>query len=470
MKKKLFYLNLNGVHGAGERSMHSYNFDRVDWYKTPISPEVSSHFESINLNNYINYMSANETAKPFFDYYYQYRKFDLSAIEELYSEIGMKVDHIRFFQILANIDKVIEYVKELNPDIIFMRFYTYYEFFSFYFFDKIKDLSAFKAMGGSNLDFDNWHYIDKMLDDGLINNFHDGYGEKHLSNILDDPSSIPQKTLDHNYIIDDFSIPESDIHWITTTLRYNGNCKFCVHNRAARGLIKSEVILTSDDYIDFITDRLKYFQKQGVVQTFIPGSLTFYNITHLEKFYEAFMSKDIKMLFVDSFFKFEDITSDTLTMLEDMNFHSIKLGLESIHEPTRRIVGKTYTNEYAEDVTRLLTERGMRFKYSFLFNLPFTDYAEMISNLKFIEKWDLRYYSFNRYTMYNDTEINLNPADYNLIEKTNEFGYKYYQRMDSEKFSTKMFKIIENKVFDRLYSEAGIESKRMYYNNYIKLG
>jgi radical SAM superfamily enzyme YgiQ (UPF0313 family) len=199
----------------------------------------------------------------------------------------------------------------------------------------------------------------------------------------------------------------------------------------------------------------------------VPASITFYNKQHLLKFYEKYKQKKLSIGFVDTYFKFEDIDEETAPLLKDMNFHSMKLGLESSNENIRQVVGKNYSNEHVKNVTRLLNENDIMFKYSFIYNFPFYDHTHLHNDLKFIIENELKYIAFNRFELYNETEIELNPDKYNLIECINDHGYIYYERInDTIKPSIYNFLLCEIKKRAKL--NENVEYKRQYFNNYIQ--
>ena len=239
-----------------------------------------------------------------------------------------------------------------------------------------------------------------------------------------------------------------------------------MHNRAARKFISAETVFTSDDYVDFVTDRIKYFESCGVDKCFVPASITFYNTEHLKRFHEAYMRKGLSVNFVDTYFKFEDITEETLPLMQEMNFHSIKLGLESIKKDVRLRVGKTYETDHVYSVTRMLKESSIYFKYSFIFNFPFTTQDDLMEDYKFIKEFDLRYFAWNRYELYTDTDLNNFPEKNNLRREVNEHGYEYFERLDKSGFKSNVFKVIEEHLAQLHHSNLAL--KKVYQKGYVE--
>ena len=214
----VFYFNLNAVHEAAEKTIKDYNKDLItNFQRTIDSPEVDAHWPLMQFNNYHTYMSTNETARPLFDYYLKHREFNIREINKLYSGIDVNINEERLTRILKQIDKNVELIKQSKPDIVMMRLYGYYEFLILYFLDQIKDVDCYTILGGGDFGFDNWYYVDQLLDQGLLDNFHDGYGEKHLGKVIQ--GLREKKTVDFCYTPDDYTVPTSDTHFIINTLK-----------------------------------------------------------------------------------------------------------------------------------------------------------------------------------------------------------------------------------------------------------
>lgn len=465
MKKKIFYFNLNTRHSAAESLLRATTQNTADWTSTINSPCTGELYGLLIFNEYSKYMSTTEACKPLFNYYLQHRKFDIDEIEKLYQDISVKINIGMFTRIIESIDQNVKLVKETKPDIILLRFYSYFEFALLYFLDQIKEVNAFKSLGGADLNFNNWYYIDILLEQKLLNNFHDGYGERHINAIIDDSTTIPEKTSNYVYELDNISMPTSDVHWIVNTILCNGKCKFCVHNRTARQLVRTDVKFTSDEYVDFITDRLKLFQTHGVTKVFVPGSITFYNTTHLKKFHEAYTRKNLKIKFVDCYFKFEDLTEETFPLIKDINVQSVKLGLESISERLRNIAGKVFTTEYVYNTTNLFRQYDIQFKYSFIYNFPFSDNNDLQTDLQFIKDYNIKHFSWSRFELFDGTAMELEPENYNLARFQNAYGYTYFKRNGID-FNESQAITTNQEIREIQDSWEGCAEKEKYYHDY----
>lgn len=446
--KKLFFFNLNNVHNIGERSMHQYNIDNVEWYRTINSSEVNIHYPLFKFDGYSHYIPIHEIGVPLFNYFIEHKTFDLDAIEKSFAPIPLSINRDLFYRTLKEIDINVEYVKTLNPDIIFLRYYSCFEFYILYFLYKIKDMKCFKSLGGADFGADVEHYIDQLLENEYIDNYHDGYGEEHLSNILANDIILP-KTSNFNYVKDTFSIADDHLHWIITTLTCNGKCKFCVHNRPFRSTLSTDINFTSDDYIDFIIERLLYLEKNGVTKVNVPASITFYNKQHLLNFHQKYMSAGLNIKFVDTYFKFDDLNYETIPLLEDMNFHSIKIGLESITQSTRELLGKHFNNDHVYHVTEELNKSSIFFKYSLIYNFPFENYDDLTRNLKFLTDYNIKYAPLNRYELTKDTDIYNHYNEFNLIKKYSSSDLEYFERKNN-KLNDALVDVLQRKLFDTL--------------------
>jgi len=468
-KKKVFYFNLNDAHIAAEKLFTSINSDISEWQKSTNSINLGIHYSLIEFTDFSSYMSAHETGKPFFDYYRDHGEFNLDEIEKLYSDIGIKINRDRFKLIIQTLDQDIQLIKDQRPDVILIRFYAYYEFLLLYILDKIKDVPAFKSIGGADPRSNNWYYIDYFLENGLLNNYHDGYGEKHVRKILETPENIPQKTYNYVYDADTASMPTDNIHWIINTILCSGTCKFCIHNRDARKWIKSNANFTSDEYVDFITDRLKLFQDHGVNKVFVPGSVTFYNTAHIKKFHAAYMKKNLHIQFIDTFFKMDDLTAEIFPLLKDMNFHAIKVGLESSTERIREKAGKLYKNDIVINAIKLFNEYDIYFKFLFIWNFPFTNQDDLRRDIEFIKKYNIGYPAPSQFELFNDTHMEIHPEEYNLTKFQNEHGYIYYRRTGIE-FNTEEFKkLVEEFLYITTKSPERRAYKKKYFSDYFNV-
>lgn len=453
MKKKIFYLNLFPSLIAARQALRSVVNNDVEWYDGA-NTHTAGELYDLNQNlNYSNYLTFREFTKPNFDYYLKHQTFDIDEIEKIYyDELCITVDRNRFNSLIDCLNTNIKLIKEIQPDIILIRFYSGFEFALLYLLYQIKHVRAFKSIGGANENSDISYYIDIFLEQELINNFHNGYGESHIkSMVYGSLNNIPEKTFDYIYKLDTATEPENDTHWIVTCPKIcPGTCAFCPHSRlSSPPAFKSDVEFTSDEYIEFITDRLQYFQNCGVTKIFVPGVATFYNKIQLKKFHEAYIRKNLKLKFIDSYFKFEDITEETIPLLKEINFHSMKLGLESFNPEVRAKVGKSFSNKTVYDVTNLLKKHNILFKYSLIWNLPFTNHFDLINELKFLNKFKTKYnlnvIGWNRFKIYDGTDICLNPTKYNLKKYHTSQGYEYFKR-DGIEFCNITFHSIANEI------------------------
>jgi len=426
--KKLFYFDLNSIHNYAEKSLKDYNKEQINWFSNITDINVDVVYTWLDLLDYNLFTPLHEITKPFYDYYKKYHNFNIFEISKLYRPQQISINQQIFNQIIAKTDSNIEYIKKIKPDIIFLRYYYGYEFLIYYILDQLKDVKSFKSIGGNVVDYVKTFYIQDMLDENILDNYHEGYGEEHLKNILDG-KNIGDFTSNHNFTLDDFSIPDNETHWIVTTPYCNGTCKFCSFNTDYKSKIKSKINFSSEEYINFLINRLKWFESQNVKYIDIATSISFFNYSHLELFYNKYKESNLTISFIDSYFKMVDFNIKSTRMLKEMNFKSVKIGLEHINSDIRKKLGKGFSNELINETIKNLKENDISFKFSFLFNIPFENINHMIENYNFILNNNINYFALNRYHLIEGTDIYDNYSNYNLKKGINEDGYEFFKRI-----------------------------------------